>query len=206
MALAADDVLLLTFNGTLFGQRIMTVLRMVVLVPDIGQDTKDQLEKILTFFNDPLGAGKPFNELLDCQTDEVKYQDARIQRIYPSRTVYYSQVCTGIGTAAGNAASANIAAVVRKRSDKVGRTGIGSVHVAGIAEVSMTNGLLEPGLMTELGEFGESLEGTYAMPASVLQVAFVTSNGLNAWETKVTETTVDDRVKTMRRRTLRIGE
>lgn len=206
MSLSVDDVLILTFSGTLFEQRIMTVLRMVVVAGDPGPTNQDQLEAILTFFNDPVGGGKPFNELLDCQTNQVMYSEARIQRIYPFRTVYYPQPCTGVGTGAGNAASANIAAVVRKRSNKIGRTGIGSVHVAGIAEVSMTSGLIEPGLVTELSEFGATLKDQYTMPASTLAVRFCTANGLNADETIVTATSVDDRVKTMRRRTLRVGE
>jgi len=112
-----------------------------------------------------------------------------------------------IGGARGSAGTANNTIILTARTDMAGRDQVGNYHIGPLAADDQDEGAPVPGLVDAVTAFGDRL---------LEMTAFAFPGGgycdwcLFNWEThqasNITNIMVGDRIGTMRRRTLRVGE
>jgi len=205
MGLATNDVVQVTFFGTLFSQRIMTVLNYVVTQPAVGTSIAQDLDDIVTTFGNPATATLPLNKLLACQGPEVVQDYVRAQQIYTARSVYDQLAIASPGTHADSTKTANVAASVTKKSLLAGRHGIGRVQVAGVPDSQLVAGKLNGAYLTLLQTFGDTLIGEKTMAGGALKLKCVITRASGAVASAVSQTVPQDTVRTMHRRTVGLG-
>lgn len=206
MGLATGDCVLVTFRSVLFGQRMLMTLRYVVTVPSVGNSITQDLTDIADAFANAATATLPLNKLLPCQADQVVYDSVRAQRIYPARTVYVYSTLASFGTHPDACTTANISVSCTKRSLFPGRHGLGRVQIPGVPATQYNNGLVEAGYRTLCIAFNNTLVGEKTIAAAGLKVWACVSANINSLDTKVSSMEVQDTLRTMHRRTVRVGE
>lgn len=202
--LQQGDVCLLTYRGTLFGQRVMTVLRFYVTTASARDTVIEDLADVAEFYQDT--ANELTAAYLEALTGQVTVAEVRAQRIYPTRSIYMSKVIDEVGVNPGTAETANICGVLTKRSALAGRHGVGSVHFPGLSATDCVDGTITGGYQTKMGLFGAALIGTKTIVGSGLAFRFCTGAGTYGPLSQIIETVPQDTCRVMRRRTLRIGE
>jgi len=208
MALAIDDILEISFRGTLFGQRILNILHYVVNVTGAG-NTIDQLDEIATDFGTN-GISTPIIGAWSAAvTAAYNLDEIRVQRIYPTRTIYMRNLPDQGGTYAGTCPSANIAVSIQKRGTVVGRTSNGRVQIAGIPREGMQNGEIDVGgygpLIGTLRDKLAANQTTSVTPLTIIPCIF-NPNAANPKYQIIQSWLVQLTLRTMHRRTLLVGE
>jgi len=208
MALATGDVIQVSLRGTLYGQRILNILHYVITVPHTGSDI-DQLKDIATSIAADTGSQQIAATLLALVTADYKLDDVRAQRVYPTRSVYQQTANGNVGTDVGNARSVNSALSITKQGDRAGRKGIGRIQIAGISSNDMVSGLWDvTGLAGQLGDFINCVKASYTTAATPITMAPVIFNptGPVDFYSPILAWTVQEEIRTMHRRTVRLGE
>lgn len=205
MGLQVDDVINITYKGSLFGQTIMCVLRAVITSAESSNTVHQDLDNILQTIK-ANSITTPIGRMVVCQGGDVTWTKATVQRIYPVRTTYVSEVINITGSAEGTCDTANVAAVLTKQSLYVGKRGRGSVHIAGLVTADYAEGLIETTLAEPMAEFGTVLIGEKTTtPASNCKWKYCTSGGAIASSTTLSGFVVQPEVRIMRRRTVGRG-
>lgn len=204
MGLATGSVVTITYNSTLFDQRLMTVLRAVITVPDPATSVQQDLSALATYFADP-AVGKPCDLMQACQVEDVEYQNVRTQQIYPARSTFWNEVLTTTGQIDDDAGTANVAASITKRSLLPGRKGIGRIQLGGIPTSAYTDGFVSAGQLTKLNAFGTSLLGSIIPLGTVMRAKLCTSADGTALDSTVFSTEAQNTLRTMHRRTVGLG-
>lgn len=153
------------------------------------------------------GTGK-FVPWLDNTSANVLFDEWRVQRIHPVRDVYFQSAITLNGVlAAGPGETPNIALSVTKRTLTPGRTGVGRTQLAGWEPGAIDAGVYSAGSLTA---------AFAAMDWQLLDFVTQAGNG-GTWglynpgstETppfsRITSVIPQDTVRTMHRRTVRLG-
>lgn len=196
-------VLQVTFEGLLYGQQVMTVMN--YLYDDtVPIDGPDAILAAREFVN-TAGTGL-YAAYRTCLSEDVTFLMQHYQWITPQRYAYVTFIpAAREGVIASPAGTANIAAVVTRRGQLAARDQISNLHLPGVPQGSVTNGLLSVGLLDDLDTFGEtSLEplpnGAFL---EMVPVAFKRSAPANSRRlyTSYPQATARD----MRRRTVRVG-
>lgn len=209
MALAVNDIIQLSIRGTLFDQRIITVLHYAVNVSALGSDT-DQLKQLTADWAAGTGSLPGIlSHMLDCQGIQYTCNAIRAQRVYPTRTIYMETNSGDTGAHADDCTTANIAASLLKRTFTPGRMGIGRVQLAGIPQTAYAAGNVDNVfLATKLIPWSTDLKSTYT--TSVSPVTYVpclyNPTGPGTKISPIVNVIPEQTVRTMHRRTLRVGE
>lgn len=206
MGLATGDVVLVSLRGTLFGQRTMNVLRYVVTVPSTGASITQDLTDIADAFANTATATLPLNKLLPMQGASQTYDTVRAQRVYPARTVYAYSSVAATGTNASDCKTPNIAVSLTKRTLLAGRHGIGRMQIPAVPDAEITAGIVSNALITLGVDLGNQLIGEKVIGSNGLKIWACTAANVSALDSKVSSTQVQDTVRTMHRRTVRVGE
>jgi hypothetical protein len=208
MALALNDITQVTIRSKLFDQRILNVLHYVVNVAATGS-TEDQLFDLADCVALNKGGSTFMTSFLAAVCPELTVESVRAQRVYPTRTIYMEQSLGSQGLNAGVCSTANVAASIAKRSSTPGRMGVGRIQIAGIPATAMIAGGLDVAYMVgKLDPIGTSIKlniTTPFAPVTHVPVIYNPKGNPNKFSLLVSCDTVD-RVSTMHRRTLRIGE
>ncbi|HWI70242.1 MAG TPA: hypothetical protein VNS88_18065 [Nitrospiraceae bacterium] len=209
MGLAVNDVLAVSIRGSLFSQRIITVLHYAVNVAATGT-VEDNLLQIATDWTGGTGSRAGIlSHMLDCQGVEYNCDEVRVQRVYPTRSIYMTHKANDPGAHADPCTTSNIAASLVKRTSTPGRKGVGRVQLAGIPQTAYADGLIDPvyaGL--KLTPWCNDLISSYSTSGPVLTLVPVLYNPTAAPPrySLIIQIFPEDTVRTMHRRTLRVGE
>lgn len=208
MALAVGDILSVQLRGFLFAQRILNVLHYRVAAAVAG-GTDAQVLHLANVIGAGLGGNLFKTRLLAATAVDYSLASVRAQRVWPTRTAYQDYVVGENGTIDVKCSSANIAASLQKRTGTPGRKGVGKFQLAGIVDNVMDNGELNVDYRTDqLGDLSTEINGevvgtTYLI--SWLPVLFHPSEGADPYSL-LTNVIPQSSVRTMHRRTLRVGE
>lgn len=204
MGIAVNDNIRVTYFGRLFEQRILTVLNLRCSVAPTGTDTFAQLTDLAAALSDVTMS--PLLNWIPLVSNDFSFDEVRVQRVLPTRTVYAKHAIGVTGSAATACTTANVAVSVEKRSNKPGRHGIGRVQMAGVPAAKYANGLLDA---TYLGQVqAQWHELVFAiLPGGTMgsyRWCIAGSAALDP-ENDIIDTQAEDTVRVMRRRTLRVG-
>ena len=208
MALAQFDVVQVSIRSTLFDQRILNILHYVVNVPHTGSDL-DQLKDIATSIANDTGSQPIVSTLLALFSPELQIDDIRAQKVYPTRTIYQQTAVGQNGTNVAGVKTANTAMSFTKRSETPGRKGIGRIQLAGIGDGYMVAGKWDlAGIGAEVLAVRNALVGTYTTATTPITLVPCIFNptGAPSHYSPVLSFDFEDTVRTMHRRTLRLGE
>jgi len=208
MALAVGDVIQVSLRGTLYGQRILNVLHYSVAVAGSGTDY-DQLSILTSNLVTGGGSVDPLVDFLAAIAPQYQLVEVRAQRVYPLRTIYAYTIDGRFGTYATGTETTNIAASLEKRTLTPGRMGIGRLQLAGIPTAAMDNGELAAAYKaTEMSNLAQKLLLSITTSSPVVTYTpclFNPTAPVNKFS-PLFSIVIQDSLRTMRRRTVRVGE
>jgi len=196
----------LTFWGRLFEQVIMNTFRyQAVGTPNPATDYRTYLDDF--FSKIELAGGLQEKYLSTLPTNLTVYKKT-VQTYWPIRQRYVSDTMSEAGTSSFiTASTANVAASIKRMSDTIGPRGVGRVQIP-VPAGAMIDGHLQPTYMTgELQDLAdqmiETIPGLLGDINWVPVLFGVTDDVAHTSEIYATE--VEDTVRTMHRRTVRLG-
>lgn len=206
MPLNVNDVVRVVYAQELFSQRLYTVLNYRVDVPAApGTTEAEEMAALADRMADQALA--PLVNWLPVVGDELLFSHVRAQKVAPVRGVYQQALIVAEGSHVDPCTTANVAASITKRTLTPGRTGVGRVQLGGIPQTAYTEGTLDPAYLSLLEDFKDDLINFVSVPANGSAYRLCVWNGQIATEDiDVFELTVQHEVRTMHRRTVRLGE
>lgn len=210
MPLAAGDVIAVSFRGTLFGTRILNILHYVVNVPGTGTP-EAQLQQVCD--NIQAGAGAPNtlkNSFLNMIAVDYTLTEIRAQRVYPTRTVYKQAVSGDVGQYVPATCTApNVAISMLKQTNTPGRMGIGRIQLGGVPSDAYVSGVLDPAttganfLVLKADILSNFTTSTTLM---TMNPCLFNPTAVGDKFSLLTGLILEDTIRVMHRRTLRVGE
>jgi hypothetical protein len=206
--MAVNDIVAVSFRGTLFSQRILNIFHYVVSVAGTGT-VVEQLQAFANgFIVDALGCNFQ-TDFLACLAPSYVLDEVRTQRVYPTRSIYTTATADVPGTYATDTEVANIAASILKRTETPGRMGIGRVQLAGIPTAVYENGGLTNAYANgQLSNLATDMLFSLTEPARTVTYVPCLYNPSSTGEkfSVLSAATPQLSLRTMHRRTLRVGE
>lgn len=206
--LALNDIIQVSYLGTVFSQRFMMVTTWRVNDLAAPGEYLVDMQSIASHFAST-AAGKPLVPYLNLLATNATVDVVRAQRIYSPRSAFVEEEVGEAGTSAQGAANtANIAAVVTRKSDNAGRDQLSNTHIGPLATLSVSSGNIQPATIADLELFGlEWLEEQVIPGASGIELMPVVFHANAAVPTSddLRTVTVNPRARTMRRRTVGVG-
>jgi len=139
---AVDDVLQVTYNWTVFAQRLMTVLHYrFETVPAGSPEKVAVLAALASKFSE--GTMPMTAAFLQATPNNITLLDVQVQQVKPVRTIYQRGVNSNAGTFASAAQTANLCASIEKQSIKVGRDGVGRIQWPPLTPDTLLNGFVD---------------------------------------------------------------
>jgi len=206
MPLAVNDVVRIVVFQELFSQRLMNVLHYrVVVAADPGVTEAEELTELsLRVANTTLN---PMLKWLPAVASELLFVSARAQKVYPTRGVYQQSPMVVEGTHVGTATTANVAASITKRSLRPLRKGVGHIQIGGIPQEGYAEGTLEPEYLGIVEDLKEVLAASIIVPGTSAEYRPCLWGGqVPTEDDDLWELVVQKEVRTMHRRTVRLGE
>lgn len=202
--LAADQVLI-TINGTLHGQRVMTTFGYVV--ESITGSNQDDV--VFAALKTKLALA---NGLLDkyhaCMPVEYVKGELWFQIIRPVRAVKRVLTNTAAGLSSGESAeTANLAGTILRRGDLGNRRNISVVHLPSPTGANwIDNGQFTVQALTAYQELADQiiLDQTTVAPAATFAPSILPSNPANL-PVPISNANAQGTVRTQRRRTVGVG-
>lgn len=206
--MALGDVVQVSFRGTLFAQRILNIFHYSVSVTGTGT-VAEQLQALANGFTiDALGPVF-MTDFLACLGPSYTLDEVRTQRVYPTRTIYAVATADEPGTFATDTELPNIAASILKRTETPGRMGIGRTQLAGIPTAAYANGEVTDAYRTgQLASFALDMMQSLNEPARAVTYTPCIYNPTAPVDkfSPIVLTIPQRSLRTMHRRTLRVGE
>lgn len=207
MGRPAGSILEVRIKGEIFSQVCMTVLHYRVIDPSTlepgGPEEKD--------FLDSISIGAPFDIMsayTSCQGATYLNNLMEAQFVAATRFVNVTKVIAEPGLRVGAVTAQNVSAVITKRTDLAGRSQVGSIHMPGIRATDYASGKIAAGLLadlqtltTPLSEIVISTVGGGSYQPVIYhrdKLPPVNMDPIRSW-------VVQDTLRVMRRRTIRIG-
>lgn len=208
MPLAVGSIVLVTYKGTYAAQRYMLTHTYRVSNSTSTGNTTDDTGLIALYFSNT-GANDFATRYRLCLATNYTINEIVAQPIYPQRLVRQSISVVYSGTGGTDADTGNICGVVTLRTQFAGRSQVANKHVGPIPKTGFTSGQVSGTLPTSLFNFLNSLRAIQNVPAdganSIELTPVIWHKGITQHDV-ITTGVVSDRVGTMRRRTLRVGE
>lgn len=200
------DVIRVTYFQTLFEQRILNVFYLrCTVAPTGGVSYFEAVQNLANRLGDDGIA--PVQNWLPIVGDELEFDTCRAQRVFPTRDIYASRVMGVDGAHADPATMSNNAMSVEKRTLTFGPQGIGRMQLAGVPASTISAGKFSGSYQVAVQGFADTFLGDITVAVDSSKYRFCLFNG--------TAPTADDDyfelivmpdVRTMHRRTLRVGE
>jgi len=207
LPLPLNAITQVTFFGTLADQRIMNTFHFQFQgTPSPSIDYRTYY----TALGDELKAvGGMKDKYLDIIPQNMTFNYMHIQTIWPVRQRYVYVTVGELGTSdAGNASTANIAFSIRRVSDIIGQAGVGRVQIP-VGSNWMDVGKLALAALPDVTAFTPymtEVTTTAAPDAEWLPVLFGVHDGGVVSVSEIIESYPEDTLRTMHRRTVRLGE
>jgi len=210
MPLGVNDVIHVTFKGTLFSQTILTGFSYKVsATSSTGSISQDQLDIATAFGN----AGFDLNlKMRALQTADYSFQEVHVQRILPVRMAKSIYDTGGLaGQHAGTCETPNIAATLTRKTAFAGRKQLSTLHIAGLPSSEVTAGALENAFQLLLLSFGqETVDNQIITPSgggAITLAPVIVHRPLGATNyDDIVDVDINELCRTMRRRTVGLGE
>lgn len=202
-------IIQLSLRGTMFSQRILNILHYVVISPGTSGTVLGQLQDLVdTLANDGDG-GLLISKFLATQSASYSLDSIRAQVVDPTRSPFAENTAIQVGTAAGTSNTANVAVSITKKSDVGGRHGIGRMQLAGVPSSQIASGRVQGAFAAgPLKALADALKfNIITAPSNVTMEPVIYNPGVVPFNySQIIQTTVQDTVRTMHRRTLFVGE
>jgi len=209
---SVNDVVLITYKGTAAEQRILlTTTYKVTTVPD-----PTEVDVFCGACIDEVRAGGGGGDLIEsdylaCLPSEYELDSIKCQIIAPNRRVYYEQLRGTPGTHADVMETTNLAGVITLRTDFAGRDQVSNKHIGPLPATGnvMTLGSLTGAYKTLLTTLATSLMSQLVPVgiAAVCKPVIWHNDEAVPPNTDWIETAIiGETVRTMRRRSVRLGE
>lgn len=206
--LAINDVVQVSFRGTLFGQKMLTILHYSVNVVGTGT-VESQLQELANALTIDNAGVNLVTDYLAAIGPSFSLDTIRCQRVDPTRSVYQVSTANLNGTFATDCTTANIAASLLKRTATPGRRGLGRVQLPGVPAAAYTGGnLTNAYLTTELSNLCQDLMAGLTTPVSAvsMQPCIFNPGAAGSHFSPIVTVTPQETVRVMHRRTLFVGE
>jgi len=205
--IANDDIVQVTFRQTYCAQRVLNVMHARVAGLAAPTDYAEWAQIAANTLEAGFGVGGPFATWLTLISDGVSFNDVRVQRVFPVREVYYSTPATAVGAINNPVDTPNIAASITKRTEYSSRHGVGRLQMAGVDISHILDGTLDPTYLTNLEVAFDWMTDPFPIvaPASNLVWCLYDPLGTPVY-TEITGVIPQDTVRTMHRRSVRLGE
>lgn len=206
--LIVGDVVEVSFIGTAFEQTILNILHYRVTVQAPGATTvNSDLGVIASSF--AVGGDNDLATLISkCVSNSYVMDFVKAQAVFPVRyaSVQVASVIPGEG---GPGSRTNDAGVITKRTQLSGRDQVGSIHLGPLADGHTADGRVVADWFDEASNLGDAMllvvnptDGPTLEP--VLWHRNVDAGG--DYTTRIINYIPQDTVRTMRRRTVRVGQ
>lgn len=209
-SIQVGDILEVTFRGEYALQTTLTVLHFAVVTAPAAGDAFNQLTTLVT----DIHASDLWIKYKNLIATNWTSDEIRVQVVSPQRRPLVSHLWKEAGTGLGTAQTANVSAVITKRTDivtnrkaKLKRGGTGGVHVPCPATVMYDGGEIVDAYRTALNAWGvELLLGVLIGATGIARpCVWHRLTGAAIPYDIVTGTATQDTVRTMRRRTVGRG-
>lgn len=204
---AVGDIIQLTFRGTLNSQRILSTF--AYRIADLGTGAVlrwDFYDQMHTAINT---ATKMKDKFLACIASNYTLESSRYQYVIPLRRIFRDFGELSPGARAGNAVAPNLAASIERRSDVVGREGIGRLQMPGMLAADIVAGYLSGTYATLAGALATEMEQSLIVgPNSIIADPCLFGfniSGTPHWS-NIIGANVQGTARTMHRRTVGLGE
>lgn len=206
MPISVNDVVRLVYFNRLYGQRLLTVLHLrCVTAPAGGIATEQALLNIANKYgSDTQALNLAWAALV---SQDFIFDEVRAQRVFPQRTIY-AKAATGFnGGDTEPALTPNIAMSIEKRSLTPNRHGIGRVQMAGCPGDVLEDGVWNSTFVAQAQTAWENLLGLQSVTAdsSVYSFCLWDGNAVTS-DDDLFDVQAKDTIRTMHRRTVRLGE
>jgi hypothetical protein len=200
----ANDIIQISLIGQMNKQRVMNVLTYKVTSLDEGltniKDVCDQVQSIWEGDTDLAFMTK----LQTLVSSTAQWDVVRAQVIYPVRTAYWSNSPNKQPLASGNALPQNVAAVITKRSDESGRGKQSDLFIYGLTQAVVAEGQFTAATIAKLNDVGKSISQEITIGENGVLTPII--YGPSGNQTEITYYKSQTECRTMRRRTVRVGE
>lgn len=204
MSYSIGDKTLVSFRGTLFGQRIInTFWYQLSLVTGTPDETafNNAFHSVL---NAPAGCIEKF---LDCMPSQYLLNEVWIQKIESFRVVANKYLHSNPGTFSQDTATANLAACITRRGAAASRHNVSSLHlVYPSLDTGALSGSISPAWGTAATAFLPFVAQSYVV-GSLGTMSPIINNGPGAIAVSpIVMAFLQTTLRVMRRRTLGLGE
>lgn len=207
MALTAGDILQVSLRGTLFEQRMLTVLHYRVITGSASGTVYGDVLSWAQYFGGLTGVGELLTVYLATCCPEYLLEDVRVQRVAPDRSAYAVEAVNLFGSNANACRTANISASITKRGNGGGRWATGRVQMPGLPSDNVLDGNITVGALIDYSTLANSFSGNHTNAGITQSVQPVIFNpGRTPNYVEILNWLPQNTARTMHRRTLRLGE
>lgn len=146
MALLLNDILQVTFDSSSLGQKVQFGMNYRVQENTVGGALIDELNLIANWFKDTLAGAPVSNKLRAFLPTFAQMDRVRVQRIYPTRTVYVAGVINQAGGGGAGPSTVNLCATFALHTLLAGKNQVAKYHPG-----PMPNGFWADGALTANG-------------------------------------------------------
>jgi len=209
MPLGVNDVVHIIYHGTLFSQKVMTNYAYRVSANTSTDTISIDQVSIATFFSNAVNP--MVSQLRGLTTADYSLTDVSCQRILPVRMTIASVATGGLaGLRAGTCDTPNVASVFTRKTTFAGRKQRSTIHLYALPNSEITSGMLDGGYLADLQAYASTTLGTALVPAAgggqiTLRPVIVHRPLAPGNYDDVVDSDVNDRCRTMRRRTVGLG-
>jgi len=205
---AVDDLFYVTFKGRLFSQRIInTFYYSVFQIAPVDVTRWSAYSKLRDALS---GAGGVKEKFLACCGPQYELEAMRLQVLRPERYAYREFAEGAVGTHAGQADTANLAASIERRCELAQRHGVGRLQIAGTPTGQENAGTWAPAYMTILNTLATEMTQDVLSPDLIgWHPSLAYNDGLvpPTWTSSpVIGAEAKNTIRVMRRRTVGVGE
>jgi len=207
VALQVGDIMQVSLVGEIFDQRVLTVLHYRVTTGSASGTVFADTQSWADYFEGLVAAGQLITRYLACCAPEYLLVEVRAQRVAPTRNPYAVKSSNSFGTSANAARFTNLCGSISKRGAIAGRWAVGRVQMPGLPSDDVVDGNISVGQLTNYGLLALQLEmdqNNVGITQVVRPVIYNPSRTPNY--TEIVDWLPQRTVRTMHRRTLRLGE
>lgn len=210
MAIVTNDLIIVTFRGTLFGQRVMTTYGWVCTSSTSSNSTLSDQASLTDAIGTDTGTTL-LTTYLACLSPSVTVDQVWAQKIFPVRQIRTIRAINMTGTAGINDGASNIAAVISRGTEFGGRSQISNLHLPGPPTgTELVAGQWQDGYKTTLGlhaaESYDQITVAVTGGSFVLNGAIIHRNGPPGSYNRISRHMVNPVARVMDRRTVGHGE
>ena len=208
MGISTNGIVSLVVEGTVLEQRMLTVLHLRRITATNGATTVTADLADILFEMQPVAGGQDWLQTLylACCANNFTLDRFVAQQIFPTRSVKVTRTVGLAGTVGSPCEIPNVSGVLTKRTVLAGRNQVGSIHMPAVATAEMDNGVLEAAQLVRYANLSASLltNVVHAAPDAEYDLVIHHPQFPGTFN-KVNDILTQDTVRTMRRRTLRLG-